>query len=47
MASLNVKANANSMADESLKEHYLSSSLKSLLKAKKLKNKILNTINKL
>lgn len=45
MANLNVKANANCMKNEEVKEKYLSSSLNYVNKSKKLKNKIIRQIN--
>ena len=47
MASLNVKANASMLDNQEEKEKYLSESLDMVNKSKKLKNKIINTINKI
>lgn len=46
MASLNVKANASMLDNQEEKEKYLSESLDMVNKSKRLKNKIINTINK-
>ena len=47
MASLNVKANASMLNNQEEKAKYLSESLDMVNKSKKLKNKIINTINKI
>lgn len=44
MAALNVKANANSLVDEELKNKYIQDSLQFILKSRKMKNKILKEI---